>query len=233
MTFARLQENPMNHSIFSRRHLLQSADCGFGYLALADLCARVYGGEAPVSDGEQHHYQSPLLPKASHFPAKAKRVIFLFMQGAPSHVDTFDYKPQLQKDDGKLVLGRSLLASPWSFKQYGKSGLRISELFPNVAQHADDLCLLNGMHTDNPAHPQASIQLHTGSVRFVRPSMGSWVLYGLGTQNQNLPGFITINPPNGVGGAQNYGAAFLPAAFQGTRLDGGRIDNIASALPPT
>jgi hypothetical protein len=219
---------------FSRRHLLQSAACGFGYLALADLCARTLAAEAPATqpDAEQHHYQSPLLPKSPHFPAKAKRVIFLFMQGAPSHVDTFDYKPQLQKDDGKSLLGRSLLASPWKFKQSGKSGLWISELFPNVAQHADDLCILNGMYTDNPAHPQATIQLHTGSVQFVRPSVGAWVLYGLGTQNQNLPGFITINPPNGVGGAQNYGSAFLPAAFQGTSLDAARgIENITSALP--
>jgi hypothetical protein len=219
--------------------MLKSAACGFGYLALADMISRAYGVEAPpVAPSDSgaeppHHYQSPLLPKTPHFTAKAKRVIFLFMQGAPSHVDTFDYKPQLAKDDGKSLLGRTLLASPWKFKQHGKSGLWISDLFPSVAQHADEMCLLNGMFTDNPAHPQATIQLHTGSVQFVRPSMGAWVLYGLGTQNQNLPGFITINPPNGVGGAQNYGAAFLPAAFQGTSLDAGRgIENIASPLPP-
>ncbi len=212
----------------TRRQMLRSAACGFGYLALADLCSQARAAEAP----EQPHYESPLLPKLSHFPAKAKRVIFLFMQGAPSHVDTFDYKPQLAKDDGKIVLGRKLLASPWKFNRSGKSGLYVSELFSNVAQHADDLCLLNGMHTDNPAHPQASIQLHTGSVQFIRPSIGSWVLYGLGTENKNLPGFITINPPAGVGGAQNYGSAFLPAAFEGTRLDGGgRMENIASSLP--
>jgi hypothetical protein len=142
------------------------------------------------------------------------------MQGAPSHVDTFDYKPQLYKDDGKSMLGRKLLAPPWKFGRAGKSGMYISELFPQLAQHADDLCMINSMNTDLPAHPQATIELHTGSVRFVRPSMGSWVLYGLGTQNQNLPGFITINPPPGVGGAQNYGAGFLPAAFQGTTLGG-------------
>ena len=214
----------------TRRQMLQSAACGFGYLALADLCAQAYAAESSAQP--EQHYQSPLLPKPSHFPAKAKRVIFLFMQGAPSHVDTFDYKPQLAKDDGKMVLGRKLLASPWKFNRSGKSGLYISELFPEVAKHADDMCLINGMHTDNPAHPQATIQLHTGSVQFVRPSMGSWVLYGLGTENKNLPGFITINPPNGVGGAQNYGSAFLPAAFEGTRLDGGHMENIASSLPP-
>ncbi len=151
------------------------------------------------------------------------------MQGAPSHVDTFDYKPKLAADDGKTYLGRSLLGPQWKFKQYGKSGLWVSDLFPNVAQHADDLCLLNGMYTDNPAHPQATIQMHTGSAQFVRPSMGAWALYGLGTENQNLPGFITINPPGGVGGAQNYGSGFLPAAYQGTRVDGGK--GIADLVP--
>ena len=210
---------------FSRRQMLKTSACGFGYLALADMCSRLAAAEAvspttaPADDAAKH-YQSPLLPKEPHFPAKAKRVIFLFMQGAPSHVDTFDYKPQLFKDDGKSLLGRTLLAPPWKFGRAGKSGLYISELFPQLAHHADDLCMLNGMNTDQPAHPQATIELHTGSIRFVRPSMGAWVLYGLGTQNQNLPGFITINPPPGVGGAQNYGAGFLPAAFQGTRLNG-------------
>ena len=217
--------------MLTRRQMLQSAACGFGSLALADLLSQAFAAESPAVP-EAHHYESPLLPKAPHFPAKAKRVIFLFMQGAPSHVDTFDYKPQLAKDDGKAVLGRKLLASPWKFNRSGKSGLYISELFPNIAKHADDMCLLNGMHTDNPAHPQATILMHTGSVQFVRPSMGSWVLYGLGTENKSLPGFITINPPGGVGGAQNYGSAFLPAAFEGTKLDGGHMDNIASALPP-
>jgi hypothetical protein len=196
--------------------MLQTAACGFGYLALADLVTRAYGAEeAP------QHYESPLKPKAPHFPAKAKRVIFLFMQGAPSHVDTFDYKPELAKNDGKAFGGRTILGPQWKFKQYGKSGLWISDLFPEVAKHADDLCLVNSMYIDNPAHPQATIQLHTGSARFVRPSMGSWVVYGLGTQNQNLPGFITISPPGGVGGAQNYGSSFLPAAFEGTAISGG------------
>lgn len=220
---------------FSRRSMLKSAACGFGYLALADLCARAMAAETiPPADGDEHHYQSPLLAKEPHFAAKAKRVIFLFMQGAPSHVDTFDFKPQLYKDDGKSMLGRALLAPPWKFNRSGQSGLYISELFPNVARMADDLCVLNGMYTDNPAHPQATIQMHTGSVRFVRPSMGAWVLYGLGTQNQNLPGFITINPPPGVGGAQNYGSGFLPAAFQGTKIDAATasrgIENLAPSL---
>jgi hypothetical protein len=219
------------NSPFSRRTMLQTAACGFGYLALTDLLARAYGEEnAPPA--EQHHYESPLKIRPPHFPAKAKRVIFLFMQGAPSHVDTFDYKPELIASDGKKVGGRSILAPQWKFKPHGQSGLYISELFPNVAEHADQLCLMNSMFIDNPAHPQATIQLHTGSARFVRPSMGSWIVYGLGTQNQNLPGFITINPPAAVGGAQNYGAGFLPAAFEGTAISGnaGAMPNISPAI---
>jgi hypothetical protein len=222
----------------SRRQMLKSAACGIGYIALADLCARAYGVELPHASlppqegGTEapKHYQSPLMAKVPPLPARAKRVIFLFMQGAPSHVDTFDYKPKLIEDDGKSVGGRKLLAPQWKFKPYGKSGLYISDLFPNIGQHADDICLINGMHTDNPAHPQATIALHTGTATFVRPSVGAWVLYGLGTLNQNLPGFITINPPSGLGGAQNYGSAFLPATFQGTRVDASGVADIASRI---
>jgi len=158
----------------------------------------------------------------THHAARAKRVIFLCMAGGPSHVDTFDYKPALRRDDGKSVSGArrggTLLGSPWEFGQHGRSGLRISELFPHLAKHADELCLLHGMHTDVPAHAQAFVQLHTGSSQFVRPSMGSWALYGLGSMNENLPGFVTVNPPSAQGGAQNYGSAFLPATYQGLRI---------------
>jgi hypothetical protein len=212
----------------SRRELLKSASCGFGYLALAGLCA-----EASPEDSSH-----PLAPKAPHFTPRAKRVIFLFMQGAPSHVDTFDYKPRLAQDNGKQAegsgKGRKLLKSPFKFTQHGKSGLWFPEIFPNLAQHADDLCLLNSLHTDLPNHPQASIQLHTGNFQFVRPSMGAWTLYGLGTENQELPGFITINPPGGAGGAQNYGSSFLPAAYQGTRIgEGGkRSEKMANLANP-
>jgi hypothetical protein len=136
-------------------------------------------------------------------------------------VDTFDYKPALAKDNGKTANGygnRKLLESPWKFSKRGKSGIEISELYPNLAKHADKMCLLNSMYGDIPNHPQCFVQLHTGSFQFVRPSLGSWVLYGLGTENQNLPGFVTLNPPARVGGAQNYGSAFLPAIYQGTRI---------------
>jgi len=215
----------------SRREMLKDAGCGFGMLALAGMCAEAFG--APTTTGTQTGagtltYHSPLAPKLPHFAAKAKRVIMLFMQGGPSHLDTFDYKPKLIADSGKQGERGKLLGSPFKFNRYGKSGLWISELFPNVAQHADDLTVLNGMFTDNPAHPQATIQLHTGSATFVRPSVGAWVLYGLGTLNQNLPGFITINPPAGLGGAQNYGSAFLPATFQGTRVDASGVQDITN-----
>ena len=209
----------------SRRDWLKTASCGFGYLALASMCAEA------SSDDATH----PLAPKAPHFTPRAKRVIFLFMQGGPSHVDTFDYKPRLAEDNGKSVdgkgKGRKLLKSPFTFSQHGQSGLWLPEIFPNLAQHADDLCLLNSLHTDLPNHPQATIQLHTGNFQFVRPSMGAWTLYGLGTENQELPGFITINPP---GGAQNYGSSFLPAAYQGTRIgEGGkRGDKMANLSNP-
>jgi hypothetical protein len=207
----------------TRRQMLMQAACGFGYLALADLVARGSSTDAPSPSSSSANskpvYENPLAAKQPMMAAKAKRVIFLYMEGGPSHVDTFDYKPKLQSDGGKQYNNGQLLPSPFKFIRSGKSGLMISEIFPNLSRHADQMCLINGMYTDNPAHPQATIMLHTGSSQFIRPSMGAWVLYGLGTTNQNLPGFITINPPAGVGGAQNYGSAFLPAMYQGTRID--------------
>ena len=211
----------------SRRQLLKRSSLGFGYLALAGLAN---------SSRAEDTFQGPLAVKQPHFAPRAKRVIMMFMQGGPSHVDTFDYKPELQAGQDKTYQdpnGRrrgKLLPSPWKFSQHGESGLEISELFPHLAKHADELCLLNSMHTDNPAHPQATIMMHTGSINFVRPSVGSWSVYGLGTSNQNLPGFVTINPVGNLGGTQNYGSAFLPAAYQGTRIDVGNnpIANIRS-----
>ncbi len=202
----------MNESIIpscSRRDALKTISTGFGYLAFSGLAT------------EQALAASPTAPRGPHFPARAKRVIFACMRGGPSHVDTFDYKPNLLKDDGKTAEGfgsRKLLASPFKFKPHGKSGLPISELFPHLAKHADNLCLVNGMYADAPVHPACYLQLHTGSFQFVRPSLGAWVSYGLGTENQDLPGFVTIKPPIRVGGAQNYGSAFMPAVHQGTAI---------------
>jgi hypothetical protein len=203
----------MSHP-FSRRSLLKAASSGFGYLAFAGLST--WAAEK----------NNPQTPRRSHFPARARRVIFLCMEGAPSHVDTFDYKPELARLDGKsMPRARTyarLLASPWKFAQHGRGGLWISELFPELARQADELCLLRGMHTDVPAHPQAFLQLHTGVFQFKRPSMGAWTFYGLGADNDNLPGFVTISPPLQNGGPANYGSAFLPASCQGTPIGGFR-----------
>ncbi|MCR9197682.1 MAG: DUF1501 domain-containing protein [Planctomycetaceae bacterium] len=194
----------------SRRDALRATSAGFGLLAFAGLAS---------ADASQDVTPSLLAPKNPHFEPRAKRVIFLCMRGGPSHVDTFDYKPRLKQDHGRAShYGSPWCAPHWKFAQHGQSGLWMSELFPNLAEHADELCMLHGMHCDQPAHAQAYLQMHTGHFQFVRPSMGAWALYGLGTENQNLPGFISINPTTANGGAQNYGSAFLPAAYQGTKF---------------
>lgn len=198
----------------SRRQLLQRAGAGFGSLALTALLADEARAATPAAN--------PLAPKEPHFKARAKRVIFLFMPGGPSQVDTFDPKPELAKRNGKpspkLYLGkqRPLLASPWKFKKYGQSGLEVSDLFPQVASCIDDICVLRGMVADDVNHPGGCLQMNTGERVATRPSLGSWVTYGLGTENQNLPGFIAIGPGPLIEGARQYGAAFLPAAHQGT-----------------
>ncbi|PHS06956.1 MAG: sulfatase [Blastopirellula sp.] len=214
---------------FTRRQLLQNSAAGFGMMALNAMLQTEGNAEektVAVASG-------PLAPKPVHFPARAKRVIFLFMKGGPSHVDTFDPKPALQRDDGKpfpfekprvqFAPTGNLLKSPWKFKKYGESGIEVSELFPHVAQHVDDLCILNSVHGTNAAHGGALLKLHTGSDNFVRPSMGSWITYGLGTENQNLPGFVTICPTLAHGGVKNWGASFLPAAHQGTPIGNASI----------
>lgn len=224
-----------------RRQLLQRAAVGFGGLAAASLLAdspHAIAGAVP---------QTTLAP---HFPARAKRVIFLFMKGGPSHLDTFDPKPLLTRDHGQpLPFAKprvqfaptgNLLKSPWQFQQYGESGTWVSDLFPHLSQRVDDLCFIHSMHGTNPAHGGAVLKLHTGSDNFVRPSMGSWVSYGLGTDNQNLPAFITICPTLAHGGVNNWGSAFLPATYQGTPLgnasvpaDQARVKFISNAQLPT
>src|SRR5687768_6535512 len=208
----------------SRRELLRTSALGFGWLALADMLAAAERAPAPHAAGSR----DPLAPKAPHFAAKAKRVIFLFMHGGPSQVDTFDYKPKLVADDGKpLPFAKprvvssatgNLLKSPFAFKQHGQSGAWVSELFPHIAGRVDDLCFIKSMHGSNSRHGGALLELHTGSDTFVRPSIGSWITYGLGTDNQSMPGFITICPTQSHGGANNYNSAFLPAPYAGTAI---------------
>ena len=216
--------------VFSRRQMLQVSSAGFGMLAMADLAGR-----------ETQAAANPLQERMPHFASRAKRVIFLFMHGGPSQVDTFDYKPLLERDHGKpLPFSKprvfssatgTLLKSPWNFRQYGASGTWVSDLFPNVARHADDLCVINSMHGSNSRHGGALLELHTGSDTFVRPSMGSWILYGLGTENQDLPGYITICPTLTHGGVNAYNAAFLPAVYQGTPLGNASISADRVQIP--
>jgi hypothetical protein len=212
-----------------RRQALQSLASGFGYLAFAGLAHAEAARQAAGSD-------DPLAPKPTHFPARAKRVIFLCMNGGPSHMDLFDYKPVLNQHaaEGKTLDGKQygakLMGAQFPFARHGESGLWISEVCPHLAEQADDLCLINSMQTDLPNHSQAFGQMHTGSFQFVRPSLGAWTLYGLGTENTSLPGFITINPPADNGGAQNYGSAFLPAIYQGTRIGTNQIPGFYAAL---
>lgn len=208
--------------LLSRREALKAAACGFGYLALAGLAAE--GAAATLH---------PLAPKAPHFKPRARRAIYIFMQGGPSHVDTFDYKPLLHREDGKMLgfddaraiantgkrgTSQRVMKPLWKFAQHGQSGRWVSELFPQMAKHVDDLCFIHSMQTEGVAHGPATLFLHCGSTNFIRPSMGAWVTYGLGTENENLPGFVTISPSSGNGGSRNYGNAFLPPVYQGTAL---------------
>lgn len=198
--------------------MLQRCGCGFGYLAFSSLFASLARAASA----------NPLAIRNPHFAPRAKRVIFLFMPGGPSHVDTFDHKPALKRDAGKPIPGSlvkgpvdpsaKLMPSPFEFVKSGQSGLEISEIFPEIAKCADDLCLIRGMHTNGQDHTQAIMKLHTGSDNQTRPSVGSWVLYGLGSPSENLPGYLTISPSAIAGGAQSYGSAFLPAVYQGTPI---------------
>lgn len=203
----------------TRRQMLVQAACGFGSLAWQALS----GSAVARAAGQTSQTRA----------ARAKRVIFLFMQGGVSQVDSFDYKQRLAELDGQAMTfddsrkrantGEGLsehrvMKSPWKFSRYGECGRWVSELFPRTARHVDDLCLLHGLHTEGVAHGPATLFLHCGATAQARPSMGSWVLYGLGTENENLPGFVSICPSAGNGGARNYGSSFLPSRFQGTPL---------------
>jgi hypothetical protein len=202
----------------NRRQALAHFANGFGLLALANLFA-----EEATADG-----QGSLGLRPPHHMPKARRVIFLFMSGGPSHVDTFDPKPRLDRDNGKplpfempkLVRTKTgnLLRSPFKFKKHGAAGIEVSELFPHVAGCVDDLCVIRSMVADNINHNGACLQMNTGEQAFSRPSMGSWLLYGLGSENQSLPGFVVISPAQPAQGAPLWSSSFLPAAYQGTLI---------------
>jgi hypothetical protein len=209
-------------SKMSRRELLCRGGMGMGALMLADLMGQAFADDALALN--------PLAPKKGHFPGKAKRVIHIFANGGPSHVDTFDPKPALERQSGKALpaefqkggntKGNTAFPSTFKFRKYGQSGIEVSELFPNLAQSVDDLCIIRGMHADDPNHEPSLLLMNCGEPRLSRPSMGSWLTYGLGTENQNLPGFIAMCPGGyPIYQSQNWQSGFLPGIFQGTYID--------------
>ncbi|HTU27462.1 MAG TPA: DUF1501 domain-containing protein [Pirellulales bacterium] len=218
--------HPIHHSHpqaqgISRRAMLEKTTSGIGLLALAGMLDHEARADAVTTSTA-----NPLAVRPSHYAAKAKRVIFLFMPGGPSHVDLFDPKPRLTSETGKPLpfekpkLMRTqtgnMLGTPFKFAKHGQSGIDVSELFPNVASCVDDLCVIRSMVADNINHNGACLQMNTGEQAFCRPSMGAWMLYGLGSENQDLPGYVVISPNQPAQGAPLWGSAFLPAAYQGT-----------------
>ena len=213
----------LSPSSLSRRELLSRSSCGFGMLALADLLS-----EHSQSSAATKRAVNPFARQASHYPARAKRIIFLYMPGGPSHVDLLDPKPRLARENGKPLpfkkpnLERTktgnLLASPWKFRRHGTAGIEVSELLPGLASQIDNVCVIRSMRADNINHTGAALQMCTGEQAFSRPSMGSWLTYGLGTENQNLPAFVVVSPAAVFQGAQLWASSFLPSAYQGTLI---------------
>jgi len=211
----------LEHLFLTRRDFLQRCGMGMAGLGLGGLAGAAAGSDVPLL--------SPLAPKAPHFAPKAKRVIHLFMNGGPSHVDTFDPKPMLTKYHGQELPMEHLaterktgagFGSPFAFKQYGKSGMEVSELFAKTAESADELCVIRSMRADVPNHEPSLLLMNCGEARLIRPSMGSWLTYGLGSENQNMPGFIAMCPGGyPIQESQNWQSAFLPGAYQGTFID--------------
>ena len=216
----------------TRREFLWQTGGGFGAVALADLLGRDGFFSQPANAAESKGaFGNPLAPKQPHFSPKAKSIIHLFMYGGPSHVDTFDYKPKLFALDGKTIpvktkgrggeksVGR-VVGPKWKFKQYGKSGQWISDLFPNVARCVDDIAFIKSMTADSPLHGSAMLQMNSGKILSGSPALGSWVNYGLGTENENLPGFVVMLDPKGgpISGAKNWSSGYMPATYQGTIL---------------
>ena len=209
----------------SRRQMLQRAGAGFGSIGLASLLAsqQVFASPSGFSDGQL---------KTLHFVPRAKRVIFLFMNGAPSHVDTFDPKPMLAKHEGEQPSGKlynpskgtGYMPSPFAFAPHGESGVVMSELLPKLARHADAMCVIRSMHTDVPNHEPGLLMMNCGHLQPVRPSLGAWLSYGLGSENENLPAFVVLCPGRPVVGPQLWSNSFLPGQFQGTSVDTNDLD---------
>ena len=219
-------------SLLTRRELLCRSGMGLGMLGLAG----VFGGEGSLGSSAQAAQvnPNPLAPKIAHFPAKAERVVHLFMNGGPSQVDTFDPKPLLDKYHGQPLPTENLrterktgaaMRSPFAFKKYGQSGIEVSDLFAKTAECIDDMCVIRSMHADVPNHEPSLMLMNCGDSRLPRPSMGSWITYGLGSENQNLPGFIAMCPGGyPIVATQNWRSAFLPGAYQGTYIDSQHTD---------
>jgi hypothetical protein len=214
-------------SPFSRRQLLARSGMGLGLLGLAGVLSA--DGLLTPAAASTAGYANPMSPKASHFPAKAKHVIHLFMNGGPSQVDTFDPKPALAKYAGQKLPTENLrterktgaaFPSPYQFRKYGQSGIEVSEIFSHTAECIDEIAVIRSMHADVPNHEPSLMLMNCGESRLVRPSMGSWLTYGLGTENQNLPGFIAMCPGGyPIKDAENWQSAFLPGVYQGTYID--------------
>jgi hypothetical protein len=216
--------------MLDRRQLLGQLGNGFGVLGLASVLA----GEGLLAGAETPRSTNPLAPRKPHFTPKAKRVIFLFMNGGPSQVDTFDPKPSLAKYQGQRpkgaalptdrAAGGGLLPSPFKFAKHGKSGIEVSELFPELAKQIDKLCIIRSMHTNTPNHEPSFLMMNSGETQPTRPSLGSWLTYGLGTENQNLPGFVVLCPGKPTVGPQLWSNSFLPGVYQGTHINNSRVD---------
>jgi hypothetical protein len=204
-------KNPIQ-PVTSRREFLARCGMGMGALGLASLLSEEVLGAAQTVGGQA---------KATHFPAKAKHVIHIFAAGAPSHIDTWDPKPELAKLNGQSLPGQNgvAMASPFKFARYGQSGIEVSEVFSAIAKHVDNLAIIRSMHTDVPAHDIAQLFMNTGSQRSVKPSIGAWVLYGLGSANENMPGYISLRPDGGAASVLNWGSAFLPGDLQATSIN--------------
>src|SRR5262245_39185156 len=226
-----------------RRSFLRNAGCGFGAVALAAMLHE----DGLLAEEDLPRPVDPLAPKKPHFEPKAKRVIFMFMSGGPSHVDTFDPKPELTKLHGQPlpvsfgpvktrrgVDKNKLLASQRTFKKHGKSGIEVSDWFPHIGATIDDICLLRGCYGDSVTHPESVYLMNTGSILMGRPSLGAWVSYGLGSENHNMPAFVVLPDPGGwpKGGSPAWGGGYLPAAYQGTVVKGGRAPIEHLATPP-